>query len=162
MAARSLPSAESLLVADFAQDGAQPPHAGIRSALLVPVVQDGRSVGLIQLHASLPGAFDAGDLETTKTLASQAAVALANARQVQEERRQAELLRRRSETLDKFSAASYALRSDRPSEEALTAIMQGIREATPFRVVLASVYEPETAMLRRVTGAGIEPDTLAE
>lgn len=159
---RAIDSAESLVVSDFAQDGAQPPHEGIRSALLVPVVQDGRSVGLIQLHASLPGAFDAGDLETTKTLASQAAVALANARQVQEERRQAELLRRRSETLDKFSAASYALRSERPSEEALAAIMQGIREATPFRVVLASVYEPETAMLRRVTGAGIEPDTLAE
>jgi PAS domain S-box-containing protein len=158
----AIEGAQSFLISDFAEEGLEPPHAGIRSALLVPVIQDGRSVGLIQLHSSLPSAFDAGDLETTQTLASQAAVALANARQMQDERRQSELLRRRADTLEKFSSASHSLTSDLPLDQALASIMEGIRQATPFRVVLVGIYEPETAMLRRVTGAGIAPETLAE
>lgn len=159
---QAIESVQSLLISDFAQEGLQPPHAGVRSAILVPVVQEGRAVGLIQLHAALPAAFDAKDVETTQTLASQAAVALVNARQMQDERRQSELLRRRAETLEKFSNASYALSPDQTVEQALASIMQGIREATPFRVVLVSLFEPDTTMLRRVTGAGIAPETLAE
>ena len=158
----AIEGAKSVLISDFAEEGADPPHSGIRSALLVPVIQNGRAVGLIQLHASLPSAFDAGDLETTQTLASQASVALANARQMQDERQQSELLRRRASTLEKFLSASQVLTPDLPLEQALASIMEGIRQATPFRVVLVSIYEPETSMLRRLTGAGIAPDSLAE
>jgi PAS domain S-box-containing protein len=159
---RSVDSRESSLISDFGTEHIPPPHAGVRSGLLVPVVVDGRSIGLIQLHAPVPGAFDADALETAQTLAIQAGAALANARQVQEERRQAELLRRRAETLEKFSGTSYGLNPDLPLEDQLTAIAQGIRDSTPFRVILISVYETETGLLRRVTGAGIAPDTLAE
>ncbi len=157
-----LETGQPRLILDFVPEAVAPPHAGTRSALFVPVVQDGRAVGLIQMHAALPSAFDSGDLDTTQTLASQATIALVNARQLQDERRQSELLRRRAQTLEKFSTASYGITSDQPLEQALASIMQGIREATPFRVVLVSLYEPETGMLRRVTGAGISPDTLAE
>ena len=80
----------------------------------------------------------------------------------QEERRQSERLQRRAATLEKFSTASYGLNPEMPIEESLTAVAEGIRESTPFRVVLISVYEPETGLLRRVAGAGIEPETLTE
>jgi GAF domain-containing protein/nitrogen-specific signal transduction histidine kinase len=158
----SIENRRSSVILDFKQEPSDPPHPGVSSALLVPVVNAGQSIGLIQLHASRPAAFDAGTLETAQALANQAAVALTNARQVQEERRQSELLRRRADTLEKFSRASYALNPALPLEESLASISQGIRESTPFRVVLMSVYEPETGMLRRVTGAGIAPETLAE
>ena len=91
------------------------------------------------------------------------ASALTNARRIQEANvEQAERLQRRAATLEKFSAASYALNPEMSLEDALTFVAQGIRESTPFRVVLISVYEPETGLLRRVAGAGIEPATLAE
>ena len=37
-----------------------------------------------------------------------------------------------------------------------------IREATPFQAVLVSIYEPDSGLLRRVTGIGFPPETLAE
>lgn len=159
---KAIESGEALRVSDFNEQGLAAPHTGVRSALLVPVLHEGQAMGLIQLHATRPSAFDAGALETAKTLAIQAAVALSTARQVQEERRQSELLRRRAATLEKFSSASYALNPDLPLEELLTSVAEGIRESTPFRTVLISVYEADTGLLRRVAGAGIEAQTLAE
>ena len=44
----------------------------------------------------------------------------------------------------------------------LRTIANSIREATPFQAVLISIYEPETGLLRRVTGVGFPPETLAE
>ena len=124
--------------------------------MFVPIVHAGKTIGLIQLHAGRRKRLTTAP-RRWQTLAVQAGVALHRARRIQEERRQAERLQRRAATLEKFSAASYALHPEMPLEEALTLVAQGIRESTPFRVVLISVYEPETGLLRRVAGAGIEP-----
>ncbi len=153
---------QSFLIADFNEGTFFPPHAGVRSALVVPVSHHGRVLGLIQLHAQQPFFYDNTALETIQTLAIQAAIALNNARQYQNERQQSELLRRRAETLGRFSSASYSIHLEQPLEDSLKAIAQGIRESTPFQVVLISIYEPETGMLRRVTGVGIAPETLNE
>jgi PAS domain S-box-containing protein len=158
----SIQNNQSLVVSDFGQDIFAPPHAGIRSALLVPIAHRGQVVGLIQLHGTQPDSFDAAALETIQTLAAQASIALSNARQYNSELQQSELLRRRAETLEKFSAASFSLSPDQPLEASLKAVAQGIKESTPFRVVLVSLYEPETGLLRRVTGVGIAAETLAE
>src|SRR6185436_2845403 len=44
----------------------------------------------------------------------------------------------------------------------LRVIANGVREATPFGVVLISVYESDTGLLRRVVGVGLAPDVLNE
>jgi GAF domain-containing protein/nitrogen-specific signal transduction histidine kinase len=150
------------LIPDFNQENLTSPHEGIRTAMIVPISLRGKVLGLIELHATTPAAFDANALEITQTLAIQAAISLNNARQYHEEREQSELLRRRAETLNKFSSASFSLSPQQPLEESLTSIAQGIQDSTPFRVVLISLYETETGMLRRVTGVGIVPETLAE
>ncbi len=152
----------SFLIRDFTAEAFFPPHEGIHSALVVPIAHRGQVLGLIELHAAVPGAFDDAALETAQTLAVQASIALNNARQVHSERMQAELLRRRAETLEKFSSATYSLNFAQPLEESLAFIVQGISESTPFRVILISVYEPATGMLRRLTGVGIAPETLSE
>ncbi len=153
---------ESFLIPDFSQGGFFAPHEGIRSAIVVPMTRHGSPIGLIQLHSSQPGFFDQSALETTQTLAIQASIALNNARKYENERQQSELLRRRSETLGKFSNANYSINLEQPLEESLKLIAQGIRESTPFRVVLVSLYEPEGGMLRRVVGVGISTETLNE
>ena len=162
MEQRSLETRQSLSIADFGREEFPPPHSGVKSALVVPMVEAGRTVGLIQLHSSRVVAFDAAAQEMIQALAAQAAVALTNAGKVEEERRQAELLRRRAETLERFSNAGYMLDPEQPLEESLSRVAEGIRESTPFQIVLISVFEPETGMIRRVAGAGIEPETLAE
>jgi len=61
-----------------------------RSELAVPVQTEGRVLGVLNVESAEPDAFDAGDQEMLAILASQAALALENARLHREERRRAE------------------------------------------------------------------------
>ncbi|HVN16491.1 MAG TPA: GAF domain-containing protein, partial [Anaerolineales bacterium] len=157
-----LETGESIVVNDFNSSGGQPPHEGVRSALVVPIKQQNRILGVIHLHASLPSFFDGDVREIVETLAAQSAVALANAREYQDERQRAELLRRRAETLSRLTKVSYEIYQEQPLEQAMRAIAQGISDSTPFRVVLISIYESDTGLLRRIAGVGISPETLNE
>ena len=155
-----LETGQSLIVADFDISGGKAPHDDARSALVVPISYQGQVVGLINVHSTRPSFFDAAALEVVEVLAAQAAIAIHNAHQYQSERQRSELLRRRAETLSKLTYVSYALHQDLPLEQALYTVAQGIRESTPFRVVLISLYEAELGLLRRVTGVGISQETL--
>ncbi len=153
---------ELILIEDFDQGGFFPPHDGVSSALVIPVSHQGKVTGLIQLHASRPSFFTSESVETAQTLAVQSAIALNNVWQYQSEHQSAEFLRRHSDTLSKFSSASYAINFELSLEESLKVIAQGLRDASGFQVVLISVYEADTAMLRRVTGVGLSQDMLNE
>ncbi|MGZ9234001.1 MAG: GAF domain-containing protein [Anaerolineales bacterium] len=150
------------LIADYSLIDEVPLHEGVRSALIVPIISQGKIAGLIHLHSGRPGFFDQASLEVTQTLASQAAVALSNVQRYQEQRQRTELLRRRAETLTKLTEISSVLNFEQPLEQTLRTIGKSIREATPFQAVLISVHERETGMLRRITGVGFPPETLAE
>jgi GAF domain-containing protein/nitrogen-specific signal transduction histidine kinase len=158
----SIETGQSFHIGDFDQEGSFPPHSGIRSALVIPMSYQGRVAGLIQVHSQQPAFFDEDAFQTVQTLAIQASLALINATRYQDERQQTELLRRRADTLSKFSTTDYSISLEQPLEESLKIIAQGIRDTTPFQVVLISIFEPETGMLRRVTGLGISPETLNE
>ncbi len=134
----------------------------MRSAIIVPIIDRERTAGLIQVHSSQPGFFDRSSLGILQTLASHTATALENIQRNQDQLQRTELLRRRSETLTKVTEVSYGLHFDQPLDQLLRTIADGIREATPFQAVLVSVYEPDTGLLRRVTGIGFPPETLAE
>ena len=150
------------LVVDYSANGEAPVHDGVRSALVVPIISQGKTAGLIHLHSRHAGFFDQASLEVAQTLASQAAVALGNVQRYQEQRQHSELLRRRAETLTKLTEVSYLLNFEQPLDQLLRAIANGIREATTFQAVLISIYEPQTGLLRRVTGVGFPPETLVE
>ena len=150
------------VIADAAEPDCVPPHPGVRSYLLVPIMTQGKAVGLISLHAGQPGFFDDPALEVTQTLAAQFAVALANAQRYQEQRQAAERLRRRADALIKLSETNSFIGFDQPLEQSLRGIASGIREATPFGTVLISMVEPDTGLLRRVVGVGFSQEMLAE
>lgn len=148
------------VVADYTENGKTPIHEGVVSALIVPIVNQSKTVGLMHLHASQPGFFDKPSLEIAQTLAAQAGVAIGNVKKFQLQTESAEILRRRAETLTRLSEVTGELNFDQSIEQLLRAIAVSIRETTQFQTVLASIYEEETGMLRRVTGIGFAPDTL--
>jgi GAF domain-containing protein len=148
------------IIASFTESRFTPPHEGVESALVVPIMNQGKTIGLIHLHAQKPSVFDDEALDVTQTLASQAGVALGNANRYQEQRQQAERLRRRAEALTKLSETNAFVNFEQPLDQSLRAIANGIREATPFGAVLISVYESDTGLLRRVTGVGFAQETL--
>ncbi|MCJ7435525.1 MAG: GAF domain-containing protein [Anaerolineales bacterium] len=159
---RAIERGELIHLSDFEGQGETPPHENVRSALILPMAHHGRVFGLICLHASQTAFFTDDAMETVQTIALKAAIAINNAQRYQNERQRAEMMRRRADTLTKLSDVSYTLGLEQPLEQTLQSIAQGIKESTPFRVVLVSLYEPETAMLRRVTAVGIPQEALNE
>ncbi|NTU54855.1 MAG: GAF domain-containing protein, partial [Anaerolineales bacterium] len=153
---------EPQLVSDMTKTKLDPFHEGVRSVMVVPIISQGRTAGLIHLHSNQTGYFDGTSLEVMQTLASQAAVAIANVERYQEQFQRSELLRRRTGILSRLSESGSILNFEQPLEQSLRGIAANISEATPFKAVLISVLEPESGLLRRVTGVGFTPDTMAE
>jgi GAF domain-containing protein len=146
---------EALYIPEFYQTDFELPHAGVGSALVVPVIYQQKSLGLIELHSAAPNHFDSDAIDITRSLASQAAVALANAIQYEQQRRRGELLKRELETLGKLFQVLQDLRHNLPLAEALQVVAESIRQTIQFQSVLISVYEPQDEHLYRITQAGI-------
>jgi len=139
-----------------------PPHEGVRSLMIVPIINQGDTVGLIHLHSEHPGYFDDASLDVIRTLALQVSVALGNIQRYQEQARHSELLRRRANVISRLSDSSLVVDFESPIDHSLRIIANNISEATNFKAVLISVYEPDEDMLRRVTGVGFPQETLNE
>jgi len=153
---------EPYIVPDYLRGDDLPPHEGVHSSIIIPITYQTRTIGLIDIHSGRPGAFTPESAEFLQMLAIQAGIALNNAQKYQAEKRHGELMRRRSDTLVRLTDASFSLGHDQPLDQALQTIALGIRDSTPFRVVLVSIVEPETELLRRVTALGIPQETLNE
>lgn len=156
--------AEPILVRDYihlteASLSWQPPHDGVQSSLVVPIAYQEKVAGLIHVHSREAEHFDDTAIQIVQSLAIQAAIALGNAQRYREQIHRAEVLKRRVETIDKLLESSRTLHIEQPLEESMEAIVHGIQESTPYRLVLISVYEPTSGNLLRVTGAGLPIDT---
>ncbi|MCE9645618.1 MAG: GAF domain-containing protein [Chloroflexi bacterium] len=158
----ALTSAEPQIVADFSLENKRIPHQGVNSALVVPITYQAQIVGLISLHSRQPGFFTADVAELVQALAVQAGIALSNAQSYKIEKQKGELMRRRADTLVTLTDVSYSIGQEQPLDQALQIIARGIRDSTPFRVVLISIVEQDSGLLRRVTAVGIPADTLNE
>jgi len=154
-------SGEPQLVENTAQTPYAVFHEEVKALMVVPIISQGRTVGLIHLHSTRTAFFDASSLEVIQALAAQAAVAITNARRYEEQARQAELLRRRTNVLSRL-VESHPADFEQPLDQTLHALAVNISEATPFKAVLISILEPQSGMLRRVAGVGFPPEVMAE
>ena len=137
-------------------------HEGVRSVLFVPILQLGEIAGVIYLHSSQPDFFNDGLVELVQTMAVQAAIALNVASQYQTQKRLADTMRLRAESLSSLTEINRGFNLDQPLEFQLQKVAEGVCASTPFQAALFSVYEPDTNLLRRVTGAGVPQETLNE
>lgn len=142
-------------IVDFARSEYPPPHRGIQSALIVPIVHQHRPAGLICLHGKWAGQFDDTALEITQLLAVQASVALNNALAYDEQTRRGAMLKRELETLSRLIQVSRSIRPSQSLEQSLVEIARAIQEVTAFQVVVVSVFDPGDSTLKRVAGTGI-------
>ncbi|GAB1470677.1 GAF domain-containing protein [Chloroflexota bacterium] len=157
-----LQSGEPLLISDFMQEAILPPHENARSAIILPIMFQARTLGMLTVHSNRSGFFDLETVELLQMLTAQVGGAFNNAYRYQSEKQHSELMRRRADTLVRLTDVSYNLGLDQPLDQALQMIARGIRDATPFRVVLVSIVEPDSTHLRRVTSVGLPPETWNE
>jgi GAF domain-containing protein len=149
-------------IEDVTKTEHDPPHEGVRSLLLVPIISRDQTIGLIHLHSEQPDYFDDIAVEVMKTFSSQVSVAINNVQRYQGQFDQAELLRRRAEVLSRLSDTSLVVDFENPLEQTLRTIANNISKSTNFQAVLISIYEQEEDLLRRVVGVGFPQDTLNE
>src|SRR5258706_1865364 len=157
-----LQKGDPLVIGDFSQANNPPPHDGVRSAILAPIIFQTRTIGLISLHSTQANFFAPEVSEIVQTLVVQAGIALSNAQRYQSEKLGSEIMRRRADTLVRLTDVSYNLGFDQPLDQNLNMIARGIQDSNPFRVVLMSVVELDTGLLHRLTAVGIPQGTLNE
>jgi len=133
-------------------------HEGVQSALLVPFAYHGQQAGLMVLHARSANRFDTTAVEISQSLAAQAAVVLGSAIQVEEQAQQGTALKRELETLTRLFEISRALRPNLPLPQVLEAVGGAIRAATPFQVVVISLYDPASGTLARAHAEGVSAE----
>ncbi|MBI5081590.1 MAG: GAF domain-containing protein, partial [Chloroflexi bacterium] len=134
-------------------------HDGIRSVIVVPVLSQGVTVGVIELHSRRPNSFDQVMLDFLQTLSAQAAVAVSNTQRYEEQLQRGDLLRRRADQLSQLLQISRTVRSDNPLEASLEAIAFGVQETIGYNKVLISVLDAETNLVHRLAAAGVQFST---
>ena len=141
--------------------GIESPHSGIRAMLVAPIRYQDDIFGLIELHARDGDHFDTVSAEVLKNIGAQAAIAIDNTLRQTEQQKRNELFRRRADTLIKFFDTAKNLEVEQPLAKALEIIAKGIQQATPFDVVLVSLYNSENGLLQRVASIGLNEKIFA-
>ncbi len=155
-------SGEMVWIEDTAEGIYPASHEGVRSALIAPISSQGKMVGLFQAHSMIANRFNEESAEKIKPLMAQAAITLWNAYRYEEQMVHVQLLERRANTLLSVLDTTSGLELEKPLEDSLLVVAEGIRAATSFDVVLISAYDQESGMLRRITGVGMSDESLRE
>ncbi len=159
-AQEALKSGEPVVVSNVADEKA--PHGSVHSVLWAPIRYLDQALGVLELHAVNTEQFDPAAAEMVKNIGVQAALAINHAFRQEEQQQRIELFHRRADTLSQLFETSKNLRVGQTLTSAMDSVALGIQKATPFNVVIISVYDDKTGLLSRVVGAGIDEATFAE
>ena len=102
------------------------------SMIVVPLVYEDEVLGVLQLTRLGLGAFDATDLRLAEIVGAQAAVALSNARQLEELERRGAALERRLASQRQLLAITERLLLTRDRNQVFEAIADTLAEVVPF------------------------------
>lgn len=125
-------SGETRLIADVEQagNGDTPVHAGVRSALIVPLLNGTTAIGVLHLHSSRPQAFSAGLVSYAEALAAQVALVADYARRTQALERIAE------SRMNELGEANRALTQEHARLETLLRITSELSVSLDLELVL--------------------------
>ncbi|MBN1967484.1 MAG: GAF domain-containing protein, partial [Anaerolineae bacterium] len=146
---------DTVLLPDYAESDLAAAPGKTRSALVVPVMFGDRAVGLIHLYSSEPGAFDQRVMDFVMALTNQAAIAIGNARRYQEQLEANQQLRVRAERMGRIFELGEKFRQGASLPDMLEEVAHSVQETVGFNVVLISLADTRTGVLRRTAQAGL-------
>ena len=143
-----------LLINDFVDSGYPPAHEQARSAVVLPIRNKNRSLGLIHLHSRSPNQFNQESLEHLNSIATQTGIAIGNARRFQDQVRQNKLLQLGLDSMAKLLRTTRDIKEKRTIVNTLESISTGILDSTPFQHVVISLFDQEESAYKRAAEAG--------
>jgi len=136
---------------------------GIRAFADVPLRGREQNIGTLTVYYDDVHHFTTQELELLTTFANQAALAIENARLYQRTdqalAQRVEELSHKTRQLTRLLEVGNALKANLSLEQVLQRIVQAVRDALGFNVAVLSLVEGDPPVLRRVTAAGIDPQT---
>ncbi|MDI6697161.1 MAG: GAF domain-containing protein [Anaerolineales bacterium] len=118
-----------------------------RSSMYVPMLTQGKVIGLIIVQSTIEGRFNKEDVELTWLIANTTAVAIENARLLRG-------TRRHLQELEALNIVSTALRAAQTVEEALPILLDQTLNALDCEAGEIALYDPASGGLRQVQARG--------
>lgn len=121
----------------------------LASLLFVPVFYQDRPAAMLILKSQKAHHFDDLMLEVMESLSSQAAIAIGNTIQYDRQKRRGVLLRRELNTLENLRNCFARTMRATQTVDKLHSTAQALQQATPFKLVAVSLYNPAGRVMHR-------------
>lgn len=137
-----------------------------KSALLVPLITEGKVIGVIQILSSQNNAFNEDNLRMLEALSSQAAAAMTNARlynraqnEIAEKQKAQEALKRRTEEISILYEAQKEISNTLEPNIVFDNIYKSVSAIMPCDSMIISSFNKEREMIRimAVWADGVKP-----
>jgi serine phosphatase RsbU (regulator of sigma subunit)/anti-sigma regulatory factor (Ser/Thr protein kinase) len=148
-------------ISDLNDPDALDPHLrekGIRSLLGVPLVVEGRVIGVMHVGSLTPRAFTAHETELLKLAGDRAALAIDHARAFERERAARERSERAVRVLESVQRVTDAALAYLSTEELLDELLDRMREILHVDTAAILMLEHDGRMLRARAAKGIEEE----
>jgi GAF domain-containing protein/anti-sigma regulatory factor (Ser/Thr protein kinase) len=133
-------------------------ESGIRSLLGVPLLVEGRVLGVLHVGSLTPRTFTADDRDLLQLAADRAALAIEHARLYEQERAARQAAERASQRLESLQSVTDATLAYLPQDDLLAALLSRITEALGVDTAAILLLEPDGAMLRARAAKGLEEE----
>jgi adenylate cyclase len=127
-------------------------HSNVRAVAAMPVLREGRALGVITLVHHTPGYFSDEHVELLSSVAAQSAVALESAQLFRLTQRQKELLARRAEELRKINEINTYLAELMAPEQVTRLLVYMIQQQFGYHTVSLLMLSGETLVVHASVG----------
>ncbi len=130
-------------------------EAGIRSVIAVPLEGDGAPLGTLSVVSRQPAAYDDADAEVLTAFATQASVAIRNARLMEELARQRAVIERRAEAERALREIATRITAIRQPGDLLQRIVEEARRLLRADGAVIDEFDPDEGVLVSAYDAGL-------
>lgn len=128
-------------------------HANVRAVASMPVIREGRILGVITLVHHTPGYFHEEHIELLGSVAAQSAVALESAQLFRLTQRQKELLARRAEELRKVNEINTYLAELMAPDQLMRLLVYMIQQHFNYPLVSLMLLQGDELVLQAAAGS---------
>ena len=133
---------------------------GFRSMIIAPVSGESGPLGALEVYATRPGAFDDDDAGVIRSLAAQAAIAITNARLIEELNRSRREIGRRAVTEQSLREIAARITAIRETDELLQHVADEAARLLDSEGAIIDLVDPITGSIAIGYVAGLDPDRI--